>query len=390
MEFSNERQFFYSIEDLPLIKVNDDGEKRTALIDDVEECAVFLHDPFFLEYEPYPLYIPNSQTVWNLKDHVAPAESIVVLRDFILRRADFAIFSRARGKIFLSSIGAHRAVDDPVGSRVYGTYYQGIYRRLDTAKIPVIIANDGFHNFWHWHAQTMQGVERIRELGLQNRCVYVTPELNQWQLQCLLALGLERGDILEISEDVVIDRALYPSIVDPRAFLNLSPRYGELFKTVQRNLAIPRKATYTKDRLKLLYVSRRDAPHRTMKHERELILILKKFGFEEIIPSKMTYSEQVEAFSSADVVVGIHGAGLTNIGFCPNTALVIEIFDHQYMNYVYYKLARLVSCRYECILTSAHEKIEDKDFWAPDICVIVQDIFRSMSLNGFGSIFEDA
>ena len=383
MDFSNERNLFYSINDLAKLTVEGDSQKREALVNANEEICIETDNLIVVQHETYPLYIQKDQTIWSYASHIAPAEGICVLKDVILRKADFAIFSMPREKIFLSSVGAHRASGDADGSRVYQSFYRQISKRLVTSKIPVIVCNDGYHNYWHWHAQTMQAISRIRKFGLEGDCCYIVPSMNKWQAQCLSALGVPSEDIVEISEDVIIDKALYPSIVDPRAFLNLSPQYADLFKAVQKNLGITNEALGSNWTPKYLYVSRKDAPHRTMQHERELNLILKKFGFLEVIPSGMTYQEQAEMFSAADVVVGIHGAGLTNIGFCPKRTLIIELFDVQYMNYVYYKLARLVGCQYECVLTSAHDNSSGSSQWTPDIATIAQSIFRFMTLYGY-------
>jgi capsular polysaccharide biosynthesis protein len=49
-------------------------------------------------------------------------------------------------------------------------------------------------------------------------------------------------------------------------------------------------------------------------------------GFHIISPGKLSLADQIDAFRNARVVLGAHGAGLTNILFCrPNTTL-IEIF----------------------------------------------------------------
>jgi capsular polysaccharide biosynthesis protein len=47
--------------------------------------------------------------------------------------------------------------------------------------------------------------------------------------------------------------------------------------------------------------------------------------FKLIDPSKLSLSQQVEAFSNAEIILGPHGAGLTNIMFCNPGTKVIEI-----------------------------------------------------------------
>jgi capsular polysaccharide biosynthesis protein len=53
--------------------------------------------------------------------------------------------------------------------------------------------------------------------------------------------------------------------------------------------------------------------------------LLDELGFKLIDPSKLSLSQQVEAFSNAEIILGPHGAGLTNIMFCNQGTKVIEI-----------------------------------------------------------------
>jgi capsular polysaccharide biosynthesis protein len=74
-----------------------------------------------------------------------------------------------------------------------------------------------------------------------------------------------------------------------------------------------------------IYVSRRDTPKRRLVNEEELFSELRKLGFSRIVPGEMSVPEQVSAFSNASVIVGPHGAGLTNIMFSPPDATIVEI-----------------------------------------------------------------
>ena len=68
---------------------------------------------------------------------------------------------------------------------------------------------------------------------------------------------------------------------------------------------------------KRLYVSRKDASKRVMESEYEIEQLFTSLKFEIVIPSELSFFEQVKLFSSASAVVGPHGAGLTNILFAP-------------------------------------------------------------------------
>ena len=86
-----------------------------------------------------------------------------------------------------------------------------------------------------------------------------------------------------------------------------------------------REASAQAERSRILIV--RDMPgRRAWLNQEESRAVLEKFGFSPLWPERMTFREQIRAFSSAEVVLAPHGAGLSNIVFAPSDAKVVEIF----------------------------------------------------------------
>lgn len=63
--------------------------------------------------------------------------------------------------------------------------------------------------------------------------------------------------------------------------------------------------------------------------------VCKEFDLEVVYPEEMSFEEQMETFSAASLVIGVHGAGLTNITFCNPGTKVIEIRDPNFYNISY-------------------------------------------------------
>ncbi len=77
---------------------------------------------------------------------------------------------------------------------------------------------------------------------------------------------------------------------------------------------------------KRIFVSREDAPTRKISNEFSFFEnCLARLGFEKVVLSKLSQNETAHIFSAAECVVGLHGAGLTNIIFCRKGTLIIEI-----------------------------------------------------------------
>jgi len=81
-----------------------------------------------------------------------------------------------------------------------------------------------------------------------------------------------------------------------------------------RNKILQKTGNLTPDK-KRIYITRKKR-NRSILNERELIKILKNYGFEVYDTSYLSFAEQVRLFYSADVVIGAAGAALTNILFC--------------------------------------------------------------------------
>jgi len=76
---------------------------------------------------------------------------------------------------------------------------------------------------------------------------------------------------------------------------------------------------------KRLVVSRGSSTTRRWLNENKCMESLNTLDFKLIDPSKLSLDQQVDAFSNADIILGPHGAGLTNIMFCNPRTKVIEI-----------------------------------------------------------------
>jgi len=76
-----------------------------------------------------------------------------------------------------------------------------------------------------------------------------------------------------------------------------------------------------------VYISRNDAEQRRLENETELMASLSEFGFKKYQLTQLSILDQVSLFSNANLVVGPHGAGLTNILYSEDLS-VIELFGN--------------------------------------------------------------
>ena len=75
-----------------------------------------------------------------------------------------------------------------------------------------------------------------------------------------------------------------------------------------------------------IYVSRRQAAHRKILNEDQLMQSLRSLGFVAVALESLSLAEQYKLFATAEVVVAPHGAGLTNLIYAPAGCLLVELF----------------------------------------------------------------
>ncbi len=74
-----------------------------------------------------------------------------------------------------------------------------------------------------------------------------------------------------------------------------------------------------------VYISRKNAITRRMINESSFIHLLAKYSIEYHCLESFSLSEKINLLSNTSLLIGVHGAGLTNMLFLPDQASVIEI-----------------------------------------------------------------
>ncbi len=102
---------------------------------------------------------------------------------------------------------------------------------------------------------------------------------------------------------------------------------------------------------KIIYISRKNASQRYINNEDELIDLLVQYGVDVHIFENYEFEEQIELMSKAKCVIGLHGAGLTNMLFMPEGGMVLEIRNEgDAENNCYFSMASALDLDYYYIL----------------------------------------
>lgn len=120
---------------------------------------------------------------------------------------------------------------------------------------------------------------------------------------------------------------------------------------------------------KRLYVARGAAPRRRVLNEAAVERLLAQYDFVSINPGALRFEEQVALFSEAEVVVGPHGAGLTNCVFMAPGGAVIELTHDKRVVWTYHEVAGAAGLNYACIVSDAVLNAANDDVLFADFAV---------------------
>lgn len=83
----------------------------------------------------------------------------------------------------------------------------------------------------------------------------------------------------------------------------------------------------------------------------EIKELVTKFGFEVVDSSQLSLEQQISLFSESSDIIGIHGAGLTNVIFRYGHPLrLLEIFPGKELTPEHYRnLSKKLNFNYSCI-----------------------------------------
>ncbi len=108
-----------------------------------------------------------------------------------------------------------------------------------------------------------------------------------------------------------------------------------------------------------LYISRSDASTRRLVNEADLLPCLQAHGFQIVTLTGMPFPEQVALFARAEIILGPHGSGLTNVVFAPPQATLVELMPHDQVNHCFWLLANSSELSYTFLSGNVLNKERD-------------------------------
>jgi len=211
-----------------------------------------------------------------------------------------------------------------------------------------IVVYWGLHNYWHWIMDCLARLWVLEISGCEDAKIIVPRKLHSYQTQYLDLLVNEHQREYIGEEFWSIQYLLVPSFVRQIPFAPTEASYWlrdkMLNQTPKSDAQLPKR----------IFISRARTTRRRLLNEEEVYSKLIPYGFDYIECDKLTVIEQIQLFRQVEAVVGLHGAGLTNILFMPKDGFLLELQNIHRSKPEYWSLANTLGIKYSCVSNEGH------------------------------------
>ena len=194
--------------------------------------------------------------------------------------------------------------------------------RLDNI---LYVTTSNSQNFFHWFLDVLQKLEFIDQsrdqiLNFKYKIIIPNGYNNSYSRKSLEAFDLnfyyqEKNEIIISEQSILLPNIAPTGNYRKNQVLKLSQRMKNHWtKNITNNLNNKR-----------IYISRKNAQRRKLKNEDEIIPILKKYGFTILDFDKLNFEEQLKNILNSEILISIHGAGLTHMLWMNQKSKVLEI-----------------------------------------------------------------
>lgn len=194
----------------------------------------------------------------------------------------------------------------------------------------------GANNYYHWILDYLPRLQVLKENPLyQEMDCLVYSDWTSFQQQTMELLGLanvkkicyhgsNRIKVPQLVVPMTISRALMRNQLPD----NWVPRiHSQSLQWLEQVFVHDRGIVQNPQ--KLIYISRKNAPHRRLHNEQALLDKLQPLGFEVVNLEQMSFEQQINLFANCRMAVGPHGAAFANMAWAGKNFDLVELHGGQ-------------------------------------------------------------
>jgi hypothetical protein len=206
----------------------------------------------------------------------------------------------------------------------------------------IVLSTYGIDGYYHWLFDVIPKLLHFLKHSERNHNykIIINGKRLAFKEEAFDLLNLKSNLILisESKKDIFIKNCIIPDFVHPIGVPSITTI--ELIRNSFRNDSY--KEVHS---AKKIYVGRK-SKRRNIINENLLINMLNDLGFVHNYLENMSFKDQINLFKSAEIIIGPHGAGLSNIVFSEHKFKLIELFPSSYNNACYFNIAMQLNADY--------------------------------------------
>lgn len=191
-------------------------------------------------------------------------------------------------------------------------------------------------SYAHWILEqlpTIRGLRRYKEETGRDPTIIIEPNPPDWVQETLSLVGVNNFVPLD-TVAAKADRLIIPTCRES------VPRNQSVYEPSREDInwlsseMKSRASSTSTEHPNQIYISRENLSGRGryVSNRRELNSVLDEFGIEVYTPETLSIGDQIDLYENADLLIGPHGAGLTNMIFSSESR-IIELLNEQYPMY---------------------------------------------------------
>jgi capsular polysaccharide biosynthesis protein len=250
-----------------------------------------------------------------------------------------------------------------------------------------LLKRNSSSNYGHWLIEFMPYAHFFKNVRFKNAKLilefFSKNPFGEIQLQTLNSFFVDRSRIHRCSrKSYFLTDVWIPS----KSCIHSHVKHPDLVR-LSRNAGLTAvfsdgSLVFKKPKQSRIFLSRRYGQKRRLVNEEEIKNMLLNFGFELFYPEDYSFNEQVLKFSTAEAVIGVTGAALTNILFCNPSCKIISLNPDVSQESFFWDIANLVNLNFSFVFgKSLNANNSHSDF-----LISLNDLRHALMLNNLDTV----
>lgn len=310
--------------------------------------------------------INNGRIFTDLVEHVAIIKNNIILPEISYQQVNSEIKDVSHNRVI--SLGTNR-----IQKKVKGSIFS-------------LAQGTSGNNYFHFLFDIIPKLRIFEEKYSLNTVDYFyVPGIDNWQKKIL--------SLFDIPEKKLIDSQRYRHIKAEKIIAIDHPWYKKGYVQEEINNLPEWIVFFLREKFlrcskkfevsNKIFIDRSDSTfnHCKLINNQEVIEYLKTRGFQSLQVSKLDFFEQIYLFNNADMIIGPHGAALSNIVFSKPGLKLVELIPKNHPSVKCKKISKILNFNYTRIKL---EKIQDNKFKKGDMKIEehqLESIIKSLDKN---------